>query len=101
MQHLGTLPGGVVSRAYAASFDGSVITGFSDGTNTGGMRVIRWTSASGMQNLGTLPGGWSSEGHGISPDGSVIIGVSSGVSDGLGFSQHALRGTHAGQVHDP
>lgn len=73
MVGLGNLPAPGWSRAYAASFDGSVIVG------TGGdpeREAFRWTEAGGVDYLAFLPGDTLSAAYGISNDGSVIVGDS-------------------------
>ncbi len=68
IEDLGTL--GYSSSATAASFDGSVVVGFSnDGWN---MRAFRWTNNH-MTDLGTL-GGYSAKAMGVSADGTVVVG---------------------------
>jgi probable HAF family extracellular repeat protein len=67
---LGDLDGGdYYSRAYAASFDGSIIVGSSIGSD--GYQAFRWTSATGMLAIG---GGNAKD---ISADGRVIVGTAS------------------------
>ena len=66
MQNLG----GVGTRAYGVSADGSVVVGVSV------VRAFRWTASNGMQDLGTLPGGSRSEAYGVSANGAVVVGRS-------------------------
>lgn len=69
------------SEAWAASFDGSVVTGYQSG------QLMRWTQPSGVVLLGKLPGSVSSDtatGLDISADGGTIVGVNGSVL-GTGF----------------
>lgn len=65
--NLGTLPGTSNSRANAASYDGSVIVGYSG-------RAFRWTQSAGMEDLGILAGMTDSQALDVTADGSVIVG---------------------------
>ena len=72
---------GFSSEAWAANFDGSVVTGFHAN------ELLRWTSAGGVVQLGKLPGSVSSDvttGLDISADGGTIVGVNGSVL-GTGF----------------
>ncbi|MEZ5565212.1 MAG: PEP-CTERM sorting domain-containing protein [Gammaproteobacteria bacterium] len=86
MQSLGYLPyGGYYEIATGVSADGSVVTGYSDGS--GGTMAYRWTQAAGLEGIGTLSGNGShsSQAAAISGDGLVIVGESNGaVGDSLG-----------------
>ena len=55
MVGLGNLPAGRVGQANSVSSDGSVVVGWSDGSE--GQRAFRWTASTGMVGLGKLPGG--------------------------------------------
>jgi len=90
MVDLGILAGGSYSYAAAASGDGSVVVGESDGTN--GTRAFRWDAAGGMVNLGTLTGGSSSYGGGVSGDGSVVVGYSTSTNGARAFRWDATGG---------
>lgn len=65
--------GAATSRATAASYDGSVITGtFATGA---GYQAFRWTAQTGIVGLGNLPNASSgSYAFGISADGTRIAG---------------------------
>jgi probable HAF family extracellular repeat protein len=65
---LGVLPGGSASYGYAASADGSVVIGISDGT------PFRWTS-SGMVAIPMGAGGPNGDAAAVSDDGSVVVGT--------------------------
>ncbi len=70
MVGLGHLPGGGVnSKAFDVSADGSVVIGFSDSTS--GLEVFRWTQSTGMVSL--AEGVWG-KAYGTSADGSVVVG---------------------------
>ena len=70
---LGDLAGGSFqSYAQGASFDGTVIAGYSNGTN--GFEAVRWQNGD-ISALGDLSGGtFDSRAFGINGDGSVIVG---------------------------
>ena len=74
VESLGDLEGdGFRGRAHAASYDGSVIVGFSKSEL--GYEAFRWTESEGMIGLGDLPGGaFESYAWDVSCDGSVIVG---------------------------
>ena len=89
---LGYLPGfDTASRAHAASHDGSVVVGYSQGG--GGQKPFRWTSAGGMVDLGTL-GGTFTRANGVSADGSVVVGFS--YNDAANTIEEAFYWTQAG-----
>lgn len=71
---LGDLPGGgVESKAFGLSADGTLVVGSSESGN--GTEAFQWTSGSGMAGLGDLPfGGFSSIARAVTPDGSTIVG---------------------------
>ncbi len=94
MVGLGDLAGGIfLSRAYAASNDGSVVVGF--GTSGSGYEAFRWTEAGGMVGLGDLAGGSvKSVASGVSGDGSVVVGFSNSGHDDV--YDEAFRWTEAG-----
>src|SRR5207249_2733664 len=77
---LGQLPGGVLgSSAFAVSYDGSAIVGYSDSQNSPLYRAeaFRWNAKTGIVGLGDLPGGpFASAARAVSADGSVIVGES-------------------------
>ncbi|NIR49573.1 MAG: hypothetical protein GWN55_06820 [Phycisphaerae bacterium] len=78
MKPLGFLPGGNNSYAMAVSEDGSVVTGWSNSTNSGGSNVeaFRWVDPGPMVGLGDLLGGqFNSQGNGIAASGGVIVGT--------------------------
>lgn len=89
MVDLGTL-GGVWSRAYACSLDGSVVVGQST-TAAGIWQPFRWTQAGGMVALG-LTDNLSVSSLGISRDGTTIVGF--GSFEG-GLRHEAFRWTAA------
>ncbi|MCJ8169423.1 autotransporter domain-containing protein [Atopomonas sediminilitoris] len=65
------------SSAYATSYDGSVVVGYSDSSRGG--EAFRWTSATGMQSLaewaGVAPTSWILQGaNSISADGLTVTG---------------------------
>lgn len=75
---LGYLPGGgIESWARGASYDGSVVVGWSKNSD-GFYEPFRWTAAGGLVGLGQLPGGTNGNAYGVSADGSVIVGASAG-----------------------
>jgi probable HAF family extracellular repeat protein len=93
MVSLGTLNGGVYSRAAAISADGNVIVGLSaDGSAGNVERAFRWTQVGGMVSLGTL-GGLSSNAFAASSDGRVVVGHSADSS--AGGASRAFRWTQA------
>ena len=75
---LGDLDGGEFSSgAKGISQDGTVAVG--NATSASGVRVFRWTEATGMVDLGDIPGGTNSYERGntcagVSSDGSVVAG---------------------------
>ena len=74
---LGFLSGGVWSRAFAASADGSVIVGASTDGSAVYSRAVVWRAATGWQpvgGVGNLPNGREAEALGVSADGAVIVG---------------------------
>ncbi len=74
---IGFLSGGSVSKAMAASGDGSVIVGLGSVSQYVSSAFV-WTSAAGMQPVGgtgNLPGGEEGVAIGVSADGSVIVGT--------------------------
>lgn len=89
---LGDLPGGgIESYGLGISADGSVVAGYSDGSN--GYEAFRWTAAVGLVGLGDLPGGsFYSRAFGVSGDGSTVVGR--GWSDNSQYE--AFRWTGAG-----
>ena len=92
--NLGFLPGyDSSSRAYAASTDGSVVTGYSQGS--AGSKAFRWTSAGGMVDLGTL-GGTYTRAYGVSADGNVVVGY--GYNDTGNTVIEAFRWTPSGNI---
>lgn len=70
MTLIGSLNDSERYEAFAASADGSVITG------DGGQQIFRWTEETGCAGLGTLAGRNASRGVDLSDDGSVIVGSS-------------------------
>ena len=96
MQPLGALPGGVFSRAQAASADGLTVVGFSNSTESHPLdQAFRWTAETGMLAMGDLPGdAFASKATAVSADGSVIVG--SGRSETSGHNREAFRWTAAG-----
>jgi probable HAF family extracellular repeat protein len=78
MVPLGTLPGGGRSIAFATSYDGSVVVGWGESSESGD-DGFRWTEATGMVSLG-----FSGTGHApvlasdLSTDGSVVVGAEIG-----------------------
>jgi probable HAF family extracellular repeat protein len=63
------------SRAYAASYDGSVIVGYTDTLE--GRAAFRWTAETGMVLLSPPAGGYripSAAATGVSADGTVVVG---------------------------
>ncbi len=67
--------GGIESKAWGVSADGSVVVGVS--WSDLGMEAFRWTPGQGMVGLGSLPGSTAtgSRAYGVSDDGSVVVGV--------------------------
>lgn len=92
MADLATLPGDLISFAYAISRDGQVVVGDSDGGSTGG-HGFRWTATTGMTDLGNL-GGDLTTAAAVNADGSVVVG-SATLADG---SLNAFRWTSAGMA---
>lgn len=93
MQSLGYLPnGGYYAVANGVSADGSVVTGYSDGSLN--EMAYRWTQSDGLQPIGTLPYGGShwSRANAVSGDGLVIVGESSGTV-GVSSGSQAFRWT--------
>ena len=74
MINLGALPGPFSdSRISGASFDGSVLVGFSNSDT--GVVAIRWTSEDGMVSLGRLtPTSVYSLAGDVSADGTIVVG---------------------------
>ena len=76
---LGMFPGANPSfaqgEAYAASADGAVVVGVTDGPFPQFYRAFRWTASEGLVDLGSL-GGSRSDAYAVSADGSVIVGQS-------------------------
>jgi probable HAF family extracellular repeat protein len=93
MQDLGTL-GGLFSRAYGVSADGTVVVG---GAFNAANRyhAFRWTASGGMQDLDT-PSSAGSEAYGVSADGSVVVGSAQNTSGGY----RAFRWTASGGMQD-
>jgi probable HAF family extracellular repeat protein len=88
---IGLLSGGTQSNAYAITPDGSVVVGYSYGTD---QRAVRWTQAGGMVSLGTLNGGTFSTAQAVNADGSVVVGTT---ADGAaGNLDRAFRWTQGG-----
>jgi probable HAF family extracellular repeat protein len=70
---IGGFPGYYQSDASDISTDGSVVIGYSTGTQESG--GFRWTDAAGIQSLGKGPdGGAMTFARAVSGDGSVIVG---------------------------
>lgn len=97
-QPLGLGPGGVQSRAWDATADGSVVVGTFWAPN--GFftppHAYRWTAGA-FQDLGTLnPSAQEAEAYGVSDDGSKIVGWSRG---GSGF-QRPFLWTAAGGMQE-
>jgi uncharacterized membrane protein len=75
LELLGTLPGGVSSRAFAVSGDGGIVVG--TGKNAAGEDVaFLWTAALGMRELSQV----LADDYGLDP-GDWILGEARGVSD--------------------
>lgn len=75
-----------------ASFDGSVIVGFTIGSN----QAASWRPGTGTTPLGQLPGGsTSSSALGVSADGSVIVGSASTAGGSVAFVWDAAHGMRA------
>ncbi len=74
--NLGFLPGGSISKAIAASANGSVIVGMSSVGQFVSSAFV-WRQSTGMQKVatGNLPAGTEAVAVGISDDGSVIVGT--------------------------
>jgi probable HAF family extracellular repeat protein len=68
---LGTLPGGLYSRAHAVSADSTVVVGVA--TTPGRTHAFRWTRETGMVPLGPYDG-TRIEALAASADGNVIVG---------------------------
>lgn len=63
------------SRAWGASYDGSVIVG--DAVTLEGPRyAFRWTAATGVSLIGVLPGDIESGASSVSADGNTVVGSS-------------------------
>ena len=78
---LGDLPGGATSsQAFDVSADGRVAVGL--GSQSDGIRAVRWVEGAEGASLGNLPGGFGTVANGASADGSVIVGY--------GFTQTGL-----------
>ncbi len=79
MVGLGHLPGGLLTGGGdGVSYDGSVVVGNRDSTNSGpgGHEALRWTAATGLVGLGDLPGvPFASGAYGVSANGTVVVGV--------------------------
>jgi probable HAF family extracellular repeat protein len=89
MTSLGTLPGGVGSRAFNVSADGSTVVGFS--RTPGRERAFRWTEMDGMQDLGALPSDFPpslSIAYAVNADGSRVGGRAT-----TGLESHAFLWT--------
>jgi probable HAF family extracellular repeat protein len=83
-QPLGLGPGGVQSRAWDVSADGSVVVGTFFAPDPSGFffppHAYRWTAGT-FQDLGTLnPNAQEAEAFAVSDDGSKIVGWSRGLS---------------------
>jgi probable HAF family extracellular repeat protein len=81
-QPLGLGPGGVASRAWDVSADGSVVVGtfWAPSGFAFPPHAYRWTAGT-FQDLGTLnPNAQEAEAYAVSDDGSKVIGWSRGVS---------------------
>jgi len=91
MVNLGALPGASSSRAVDASYDGSVIVGWSG-------HAFRW-EAGALQDLGVLPGYGDSSANGVTADGSVIVGFSNeaggGCTSWIWDATHGMRDLQA------
>ena len=79
MRELPSATSPVMSRATAASWNGSVVVGTETfaGPTPGGVtesNAFRWTRQSGSVYLGELYRGGSSFGHDVSADGRVVVG---------------------------
>ncbi len=103
-QDLGTLSnaGGDYDSSFAkdASYDGSVVVGWSSVVGVGPEHAFRWTHAGGMADLGVLPGDIYSHANAVSDDGSVIVGTSTPdydifYTDHVTGNEHAFRWTQA------
>jgi len=71
MVGLGFLSGYETSAAYAASFDGSVIVGYSE--YPASKRATMWRDGS-VIDLGILPGNFTSQAVDVSGDGKIVVG---------------------------
>ncbi len=82
-QPLGLGPGGVQSRAWDVSADGSVVVGTfwaPNGSFATPPHAYRWTAGV-FQDLGTLnPNAQEAEAYAVSDDGSTVVGYSRGLS---------------------
>jgi probable HAF family extracellular repeat protein len=85
---LGTLPGGISSRAFGISADGSTVVGSADAADHH-IHAFRWTAATGMQDLGMLQDGHFAEAIAVSANGSVVVGF----GDTADAHVHAFRWT--------
>ena len=72
---IGTLPGGLWSRAYDVSQNGKVVVGVSD-TSSGSEHAFVWSESNGFLDIGALGGQEKSHAWSISPDTSVVVGTS-------------------------
>ncbi len=90
---LGSLPGGLGSRATGVSGNGMVVVGEASGGGSegGGLQAFRWTQSAGMSSLGFLNGGDFSIASGVNSDGSVVVGHA--VDGAAGFFMRAFRWT--------
>lgn len=88
----------MTSEARAASYDGSVVVGFSTSDNTGLFEhePVRWVNGVPFA-LGFLPGGgWhGGEAKAVSADGSVIVGWSESADGTTAFVWEEAHGTRA------
>jgi probable HAF family extracellular repeat protein len=78
-QWLGDLPGGGdSSTGVGASYDGSIVVGYSHSGNNADpfhSEAFCWSAAAGMEGLGDLPGGaFNSQALDVSADGVVVVG---------------------------
>lgn len=90
--NLGTFTGGTGSSALAVSADGSVVVGWSNGTDIN-QHAFRWENGV-MTDLGEIDPQTSSVAYAVSADGSVVVGQ--GYVTGSGG--RAFRWTAADQM---
>ncbi len=85
---LGALSSTDVSEALGASYDGSVIVGYSENLSTGPRAVI-WTSTGNIQDISQ---GHSSRAFAVTPDGEVVVGSYGAGNQAIAFRWSASRG---------